>query len=154
MGTRVNYDMSGTRSLFTSIGRKADDMVPPFKEAMLAADDKWAVPQLWGTMRQSLRAYRPSFFLSALDLTRSPEGDIIRVPENRRITVGLFIKTFFVGPLITFTCFPAGLSYRTSAGAPAHKICQPFDDPCASAILDIAFAAHQKLDGSLAKTRG
>ncbi len=39
-GTRINYDVSGTRSLFTSTVRKIDKMEPPYKEALIAADKK------------------------------------------------------------------------------------------------------------------
>ena len=108
VGTRVNYDMSGTRSLFTATGRKAKSFEPPYKDAVLAADGKWADPDLWGTMRQVSNAYSPNFFLSALDLTRDNNGSIVRVPEERQVYVNLFIKTFGLALLITFTCFLLG----------------------------------------------
>ena len=31
VGTRVNYEMQGTRSLFTAAGRRADDLAAPFR---------------------------------------------------------------------------------------------------------------------------
>ena len=108
VGTRVNYEMSGTRSLFTATGRKAKSFEPPYKDALLAADEKWANPDLWGTMRQVSRAYSPNFFLAALDLTRDNEGGIVRVAEDRQVYVNLFIKTFGLALLITFTCFLLG----------------------------------------------
>lgn len=104
VGTRVNYEMSGTRSLFTSTGRKSKDFAPPYRDAVLAADEKWADPELWGTMRQVSSAYSGNFFLAAIDRTRDAQGNIVRVPEERQVYVNLFVKTFVMAALITFVC--------------------------------------------------
>ena len=34
-GTRINYELSGSRSLFTKAARKADKLEAPFKEALI-----------------------------------------------------------------------------------------------------------------------
>ncbi|TGD64090.1 ABC transporter permease [Tabrizicola sp. WMC-M-20] len=108
VGTRVNYEMSGTRSLFTSTARGAARFEPPYREALLEADAKWADPNLWGTMRQVSDAYSANFFLAALDMTRDVNGKIVPMPEERQIYVSLFVKTFLLAGLITFTCFLLG----------------------------------------------
>ncbi|TGD42187.1 ABC transporter permease [Pseudotabrizicola sediminis] len=108
VGTRVNYEMSGTRSLFTSTARGAARLEPPYREALLEADAKWADPNLWGTMRQVSDAYSANFFLAALDMTRDVNGKIVPMPEERQIYVSLFVKTFLLAGLITFTCFLLG----------------------------------------------
>ena len=104
VGTRVNYEMPGTRSLFTGTGRKAKSLQAPFKESLLAADPKWGDPKLWGTMRQVSKTYSGNFFLAALDLARDENGSIIQAPEDRRIYVPLFIRTFLMAGLITGIC--------------------------------------------------
>lgn len=101
VGTRVNYEMPGSRSLFTATGRKAKSLEPPFKEAILATDRKWADPNLWGTMRQVSQAYSPNFFLAAVDLARDNSGHIVQAPEDRRVYVMLFERTFMIAGLIT-----------------------------------------------------
>ncbi|MFN3846216.1 MAG: ABC transporter permease [Paracoccaceae bacterium] len=108
VGTRVNYEMSGTRSLFTSTARTANDFAPPYRDALLASDAKWQDPALWGTMRQVSDAYSANFFLAALDMTRDVNGKIVPMPQDRQIYVSLFIKTFLLAGLITFTCFLLG----------------------------------------------
>ncbi len=108
VGTRVNYQMSGTRSLFTSTARKAKDFAPPYRDAVIAADKKWDDPELWGTMRQVSRAYSLNFFLAALDMTQDRQGMIVAMPEDRQIYVDLFVKTFLLAGLITLTCFLLG----------------------------------------------
>jgi putative spermidine/putrescine transport system permease protein len=107
-GERVNYELSGTRSLFTSTGRKAKDLEPPYKEALIALDEQWGDPMLWGVMRQVSTAYTTDFYLSALDLKRDVDGSIIRVPENQRVYVDLFIRTFALSAAITIICLILG----------------------------------------------
>jgi len=104
VGTRVNYEMSGTRSLFTSAGRNAEDLQPPYREAMLELNAKWGDPQLWGVMRSVSSAYSANFYLAALDLARDENGDIIRAPEDRRIYGMLFGRTLWLSALITGIC--------------------------------------------------
>ncbi len=108
VGTRVNYELSGTRSLFTSTGRKASKLAPPYREALIAIDPKWGDPQLWSTMRQVSRAYSPNFLLAAVDMTRDQDGAIVSVPPDRQIYVKLFVRTFLLAGLITLLCLILG----------------------------------------------
>ena len=104
VGTRINYDLPGTRSLFTATGRRAAGLSPPYRAALLDADPKWGEPALWAAMRNASSAYGPGFYLSALDLTRSIDGTIERVPEQRRVYLPLFLRTFALSAAITGLC--------------------------------------------------
>ncbi|MCV2448520.1 MULTISPECIES: ABC transporter permease [Paracoccus] len=109
VGTRVNYDMPGTRSLFTSAGRKARGGIePPYREAILAMDEKWGDPKLWSVMREASSAYTSNFYLAALDRTRDDDGNITMAPEQQQIYVKLFQRTFWLSLIITFTTFLLG----------------------------------------------
>jgi putative spermidine/putrescine transport system permease protein len=101
VATRINYDIPGTRSLFTSTVRGADDLAPPFREAFLAEDEDWGDPRLWQTMRDASSAYTANFYLAALDLARDETGGIVSAPEDRRIYVTLFWRTFWLSATIT-----------------------------------------------------
>jgi len=101
VGTRVNYDMSGTRSLFTSSARKADQLKPPYKEAFLAINGKWADERLWEMMREASSAYTPNFLLSALDMTRNAQGGVTKVNPDRQIYILLYKRTLWLSALIT-----------------------------------------------------
>lgn len=103
-GTRVNYTLPETRSLITSTARVADDLAPPFKEAFLAQNPKWADPAVWQAMRSASSAYTADFYLISADYERAADGSIQKVPENTRIYVYLFIKTFALSALITVIC--------------------------------------------------
>ena len=103
-GTRVNYTLSETRSLFTATARVADTLAPPYREAFLALDPKWGKPEVWEAMRSASSAYTADFYLISLDLERAADGSIQKVPENTRIYVYLFVKTFLLSGLITLAC--------------------------------------------------
>ncbi len=101
VGTRVNYEFSGTRSLFTATARNAEALAPPYREALLAADPAWGDPRLWAVMRDASRAITPNFYLAALDRARDETGAVVRAPPERRIYVLLFERTFLVAGVIT-----------------------------------------------------
>ncbi len=103
-GTRVNYTLPATRSLFTATARVADKLAPPYKEALIALDEKWASPEVWGALRAASSAYTIDFYLVSVDLERAADGTIQKVPENTRIYIYLFVKTFLLSGLITLTC--------------------------------------------------
>jgi len=101
IGTRVNYEVSGSRSMFTSTARRADRMEAPFKAAILERDEDWGDPLLWAAMREASKPVTLSFYLSALDLTRNADGEIVAVEEERQVYMLLFQRTLFLSVLIT-----------------------------------------------------
>lgn len=103
-GTRINYSLGGTRSLFTGSARSADKLEPPYKEALLADDPKWGEPAVWQAMRGAASAYTSEFYMIAMDMQRDDQGNLERVPENERIYAYLFVKTFALSGLITVIC--------------------------------------------------
>ncbi|WP_050527701.1 ABC transporter permease [Pseudorhodobacter aquimaris] len=108
IGTRINYEIPGTRSLFTSTARRADRLEPPYKEALLAADEKWARPDIWAAMRSASAAATLNFYQAALDRQIGDSGKFEAAPENSRIYVKLFIRTFILSVVITGLCLLLG----------------------------------------------
>lgn len=109
VGTRINYDLPGTRSLFTATGRKAKaGFQPPYAQSLPAADPKWADPALWRSMRNASTAYTANFYLAALDRTRDDGGNVVMAAPQQQVYVMLFKRTFLMSLLITFTTFVLG----------------------------------------------
>lgn len=104
-GTRINYERSGSRSMFTKAARRAAKLEPPYKDAMLDLDEDWADPELWQAMRGASNAYTLNFYLAAVDRERAPDGSVQMVPENRQIYVTLFKRTLWLSVMITVLCF-------------------------------------------------
>lgn len=104
VGTRINYDLPGTRSLFTSAGRRVADLQPPFKKAMLEFDPRWGSAELWAAMRGASGALTANFYLAALDHKRDADGSIVPKKPDQRIHIPLFIRTFVLAGTITLNC--------------------------------------------------
>jgi len=107
-GTRINYDVSGTRSLFTGSARGADKLEPPFKEALIKVDKKWADPIIWRAMRSASSPWTIDFYLAANDFTRDDTGGIVAVAEGQAIYKTLFWRTIMMSVEITAICLLLG----------------------------------------------
>ncbi|MDQ2094396.1 ABC transporter permease [Rhodalgimonas zhirmunskyi] len=107
-GTRINYERSGSRSMFTKGARNAKKLEPPYKEAILDLDDEWSDPELWQVMRDASSGYTINFYLAALDRAKNADGEIVMVDPERQVYVKLFIRTLVLSLLITFLTFILG----------------------------------------------
>ena len=103
-GTRINYTVPGSISLFKAGGREAAKLTAPFKEAFLALDPDWGSPKLWAAMRAASSKYTTDFYRVAVDEKRSDDGGWARGGDKERIYVYLFFKTFFLSGVITLAC--------------------------------------------------
>lgn len=102
-GTRINYSVPGSISQFKAGARAAKDLVPPFKEALIALDPEWAKPALWRGMQSASHVYTAEFYKVAADMKLGDDG-WERGSEKERIYLYLFFKTFFISGLITVIC--------------------------------------------------
>jgi putative spermidine/putrescine transport system permease protein len=103
-GTRINYTVPATISLFKAAARKAADLAPPYKEAMLALDPEWGSPKVWAAMRAAASVYTTDFYRVAIDQKRGEDGSWVRGAEKERIYIYLFVKTFILSGVITALC--------------------------------------------------
>ena len=102
-GTRINYSVPGTISLFKKGAREAKNLTPPFKEAMIALDPDWAKPVLWRGLASAAHVYTAEFYLVASDLKLTDDG-WVRADDKERIYLFLFFKTFLISGIITVIC--------------------------------------------------
>jgi len=99
--TRLNYQESGMRSLIMGTARRADQLEPPYKEALLEVDDDWGDLAIWRLLERESDYYTASYYLNAIDLTYNDQGEIVSQPEYRQIYVMLFWRTLWMSALIT-----------------------------------------------------
>lgn len=102
-GTRINYTVPGSISLFKKGAREAGDMQPPFKEAMLALDPAWGAPKLWHAMENASSEFTTEFYKVGTDRKLTDEGWQAG-DDKERIYLYLFFKTFLVSAVITVIC--------------------------------------------------
>jgi putative spermidine/putrescine transport system permease protein len=104
LGSRINSAIPGIRSLITATARRSDALDPPFKQSLIGMDARWGDAEVWRVLRQAAHPNTAEYFLAALDLHRNADGNVARVPEERRIYLQLFGKTFALSALITVLC--------------------------------------------------
>lgn len=108
VGTRINYEVSGSRSLFTKTARRAERLEPPYMAAILDVDEDWADPDLWRAMRDAAKPYTLNFYLAALDRTKDADGNVVMVDENRQVYMLLFKRTLILSIVITASTLVLG----------------------------------------------
>jgi len=101
VASRVNRELSGTRSLFTKSARKAKKMEAPFKDALVNASKKWADIEVWKALKTSSKSWTPAYLASAVDLKYNADGSFERKSEERRIHLKLFVRTLKISVIVT-----------------------------------------------------
>jgi putative spermidine/putrescine transport system permease protein len=108
VATRVNRELSGTRSLFTKTARSAKKLKPPYMEALANRDKDWADVETWKAMKTASRTYTPAYIAAALDRKMLADGSIVQQSKERRIHVQLFTRTMEISFLVTIFCLILG----------------------------------------------
>ena len=111
VGQRLNYEQTGIASLFRKSGRRISgwDLATdgPFKEQFAKVDKDWLDPGVWRTIKNFSSPYTAGYFLAALDMHKDADG-VHFVPEDRRIYLMLFLRTFIMSLGITVMCILLG----------------------------------------------
>ena len=106
LATRVNYELPGSRSLFTKTARKTKNITEgPYKEALLAIDKKWDNPNLWRTLQRVSKDYTLAFYLAATDRKYDESGNIVSADPLYQIYLPILWKTIWMSAVITLLCF-------------------------------------------------
>ena len=108
LGSRLNYESSGMSSLFRSTGRKITRMVEgDYKGQFIKAHKNWGNLETWQILRQFSAAATSGYFLNSVDARKTAEGVSFR-PDNERIYLFLFGRTFYLSIVITLSCLILG----------------------------------------------
>ena len=106
---RLNYEISGFRSLLLKTARKLPAAPIESRAALLIdIDERWAEPIYWAAIKRASPAYTDSYLLAALDRTRNLEDEITLVPENQRMYVDVIGRTFWISLVVMLVCLVLG----------------------------------------------
>ncbi|GHG85653.1 ABC transporter permease [Pseudodonghicola xiamenensis] len=126
MTRRLNFELSGARSVMRATRRQLDSLTPPYAESLPTAVPDWDTPQLWLLIKTNSNPFTASFLLRALDLQVTPEGQIEPVPHDRAIFVDLFQRTFWISLWVTVFCvllaYPAAYYISTLSDRGARYV--------------------------------
>lgn len=109
VASRLNYEISGMRSLIMKTSRRAGRIDSgPYKAAVLDIDEDWADVDIWRLIKRESDPYTLSYYLAAVDMKFDSNGDIVEQPEYLQIYQQLFVRTFWMSIAITGLCLLLG----------------------------------------------
>ncbi|MFC3285458.1 ABC transporter permease [Litchfieldella rifensis] len=101
LSSRLNYEKSGMRSAISRTGRRAGNLEPPYRESLIEINEAWGELDTWKLIQRESSPYTLSYYLAAVDMQLSPDGEIVKVPEHLQIHAALFWRTFWMSAVIT-----------------------------------------------------
>jgi len=105
VGTRLNYEKSGLRSMITRSAKKTLKITEgPYKEKILKMNRRWSELETWTVIKRNTAPYTIGYYLNAVDMKYDKDGSIIMQSENRQIYGKLFLRTFAISLAITLIC--------------------------------------------------
>ena len=107
--TRLNYDVSGFRSLLFSTGRQLPETLDaPARDTLVGIDPKWGEAETWGAIARAAGPTTSLFLLAAVDLKRTAAGHIVGAPREEAIFVQVLGRTFAIAGAVTVLCLLLG----------------------------------------------
>jgi len=105
---RLNYEVSGFRSLLMRTGRSAKRFEPPFKAALIARDKRWGELIYWRTLKANGSRFTLHYLLQAIDLDLQWDGSIQRAPPDKRLYIDNLLRTLWIALVVTVVCIVLG----------------------------------------------
>ena len=106
---RLNYEISGFRSMVMRTGRKIRRISgPPYRDALIGLDERWGDIAYWRAIKASAGPYTTRYLLAAVDLERRWDGSVAKAPPERTIYVEYLQRTFWISFWVLAFCIVIG----------------------------------------------
>jgi putative spermidine/putrescine transport system permease protein len=107
--TRLNYDVTGYRSLLFSTGRGLPDKIEGNpRDTFIEIDPKWGEVETWGAIKRASGPVTDFFLLAALDLKRNATGHIAQEREDAVVFRMILGRTLWIAGMVTLVCLLLG----------------------------------------------
>jgi len=103
----VNQRLVGTRYLVIKTAKDASEGkfdMRPVSETLLAAHAGWNNPALWTEIIRASGTVTDYYLLGSLDLQRSADGGVERVPADRAVFLDALLRTIWISLVVTLIC--------------------------------------------------
>jgi putative spermidine/putrescine transport system permease protein len=125
LARRLNSDTPGARSLVMSTYRAlpmAGASAAEVQAGLLALDERWGDTRFWLSIAKNGARWTPDYLLAAVDLQRSAQGAVQRMPPEQRAFGRILLRTFEISAVVTLWCLLLGypLAYWLST-LPARR---------------------------------
>jgi len=108
-GTRLNYDVTGYRSLLFSTARGLPDPIEgSARDALTGIDPKWGQLETWGAIKRASGPVTDFFLLAALDLKRDAAGRVVGEKDDEVVFRRILGRTLWISGMVTLICLLLG----------------------------------------------
>lgn len=112
LARRLNSEVAGARSLVMGTFRalqseeaKGANPSPDAAKAQLIEQDaRWEELPYWQAIAKNSSRWTPDYLLTAVDLKRTPQGEIVKVGEGEAAFSDILGRTFQMSAVVTFFC--------------------------------------------------
>jgi putative spermidine/putrescine transport system permease protein len=112
LARRLNSEVPGARSLVMGTYRAVQSEDSGFKDLaseqarakLIEHDARWEELPYWQAIAQNSSRWTPDYLLAAVDLKRTPQGDIVRVADDEAAFSDILGRTFQMSAVVTFFC--------------------------------------------------
>ena len=119
LAKRLNYDITGYRSLLLNTARRLPPAVAAdeARALLIDIDERWGDRAYWAAMVRARGPLTDFYLLSAVDLHRDAAGAIVHTPDHEAIHRDVFARTLGIAATVTLICllmgFPAAYLLAT-----------------------------------------
>ena len=107
--TRLNYDVTGYRSLLFATGRQLPERLEDSaRQTLLAIDPRWGERETWGAIKRASGPATDFFLLAAVDLKRDAEGHVTREKDDETVFRIILGRTLWISGMVTLICLLLG----------------------------------------------
>jgi putative spermidine/putrescine transport system permease protein len=106
ISTRLNYERPGLRSTLIATARSLsrDPDAAVLKSDLLRIHNTWGDLTTWKVIRRNVADFTDFYYLAAFDRARDADGDLTLVPDDRRIYIETYARTFFISAVVALIC--------------------------------------------------
>ncbi|MFP5340844.1 MAG: ABC transporter permease, partial [Gammaproteobacteria bacterium] len=74
------------------------------KAKLIEQDGRWEELPYWQAIAKNSSRWTPDYLLAAVDLKRTPQGEIVKVAEDEAAFSDILLRTFEMSAVVTFFC--------------------------------------------------
>ena len=106
LSTQLNYTKNGFKSILKKLARKMKNFDEGnYKEQIMDVHKRWADVEYWKAIKRRAPEITYSKYLKGIDMYENETGEIVSVPEDRRIHRILWLRTLEIAFFVTLFCF-------------------------------------------------
>jgi putative spermidine/putrescine transport system permease protein len=105
---RLNFERAGMRGLLLRTARAGGRLAAPYAESLPRLDPRWGEGETWRMIQRATGPTTSLYLLRAIDLTRTPSGEVRAVEPEEAVFRTLFWRTLSVSLIVTAACVLLG----------------------------------------------